>query len=117
MLWRIMLMGNYSVPGSNIIKYAEYPTSLKDIQQALNKLHQFSKLTCDIETYSLKHYDSGLGSITFCWNQNEGIAFKIDPDKETKNQEVRHLLKEFFESYSGTLIFHNITFDAYILTY
>ena len=109
--------GNYSVPGSNIIKYAEYPTSLEDIQQALNKLHQFSELTCDIETYSLKHYDSGLGSITFCWNQNQGIAFKIDSDKETKNQEVRQLLKEFFESYSGTLIFHNITFDAYILTY
>lgn len=109
--------GNYSVPGSNIIKYAEYPDTYEAIQVVLATLHNYKKLTCDIETYSLKHYDSGLGSITFCWNQNEGIAFKIDPDKENKNQEVRQLLKEFFESYSGTLIFHNITFDAYILTY
>lgn len=109
--------GTYSIPGSNIIKYAEYPSTPEDIQVALATLHNYKKLTCDIETYSLKHYDSGLGSITFCWNQNEGIAFKIDPDKETKNQEVRKLLKEFFETYSGTLIFHNITFDAYILTY
>ena len=109
--------GKYSVPGSNIIKYAEYPSSLEDIADALNKLHQFSKLTCDIETYSLKHYDSGIGSITFCWNQNQGIAFKVDSDRESQNQEVRELLRQFFESYTGTLIFHNITFDAYILTY
>lgn len=109
--------GKYSVPGSNIIEHAKYPSSLEDIANALNKLHQFSKLTCDIETYSLKHYDSGIGSITFCWNQHQGIAFKVDSDRESQNQEVRELLRNFFENYTGTLIFHNITFDAYILTY
>jgi DNA polymerase-1 len=33
------------------------------------------------------------------------------------NRRVRDLLKQFFLSYTGTLIYHNITYDAKILTY
>ncbi len=109
------ILGDYVAPGTGIIKHSEYPSNIVSIRQALSKLHQYSKLTCDIETWSLKHYDAGLVSITFCWNQNEGIAFLIDklPEKDL----IRQALKEFFESYKGTLIFHNISFDAYVLTY
>ena len=74
-------------------------------------------LTCDIETYSLKHVDAGLGSICFCWDKHSGCAFKIDKSSDSKNQEVRDLLKEFFINYKGTLIFHNIAFDVTVLIY
>lgn len=107
----------YTEPGTNIIKYEEYPDTPIKIKASLNKLLSYPALTCDIETFSLRHTEAGLGSICFCWNEHEGIAFKIDKDNLTKNQDKRLVLKEFFDNYQGTLIFHNIAFDVTVLIY
>lgn len=109
--------GKYCSPGSNIIKDEYYPSTIKDIAVLLKSLANRPILTCDIETYSLKHVDAGLGSICFCWDKHSGCAFKIDKSSDSKNQEVRDLLKEFFINYKGTLIFHNIAFDVTVLIY
>ena len=109
--------GKYCSPGSNIIKDEYYPSTAKDIAVLLKSLANRPILTCDIETYSLKHVDAGLGSICFCWDKHSGCAFKIDKSSDSKNQEVRDLLKEFFINYKGTLIFHNIAFDVTVLIY
>lgn len=109
--------GKYCSPGSNIIKDEYYPSTTKDIAILLKSLANRPILTCDIETYSLKHVDAGLGSICFCWDKHSGCAFKIDKSSDSKNQEVRDLLKEFFINYKGTLIFHNIAFDVTVLIY
>ena len=109
--------GLYKEPGSSIIKTGIYPSSIDEINTVLDSLYKCEKLTCDIETWSLKHYDAGIASITFCWNEHEGTSFCVDYSQTQRNEEVRNLLREFFENYKGTLIFHNITFDMYILTY
>lgn len=109
--------GSYSSPGSDIIKDEYYPCSVSEIASMLNSLANRPILTCDIETYSLKHVEAGLGSICFCWDKHSGCAFKIDKDQSSKNQEVRELLKQFFINYQGTLIFHNIAFDVTVLIY
>lgn len=122
--------GSYTDPGDSIIKKAAYPTSLKDIEAWLQRLLDMKvPLTCDIEGFSLKHFDSGLGSITFCWNQHEGISFPIDFREPTgpllpghnwerwRNEEVRGLLKNFFRKFKQKMIWHNITFDVYVLVY
>lgn len=109
--------GKYCSPGSNIIKDEYYPSTTKDIAVLLKSLANRPILTCDIETYSLKHVDAGLGSICFCWDKHSGCAFKIDKSSDSKNQEVRDLLKEFFINYKGTLVFHNIAFDVTVLIY
>ena len=109
--------GHYKEPGKSIINTAIFPQNASEIEIVLDSLHHCDKLTCDIETWSLKHYDAGITSITFCWNEHEGTAFRVDFSKNQRNEEVRELLREFFEEYKGTLIFHNITFDMYILTY
>ena len=109
--------GKYCSPGSNIIKDEYYPSTTKDIAVLLKSLANRPILTCDIETYSLKHVDAGLGSICFCWDKHSGCAFKIDKSSDSKNQEVRDLLKGFFINYKGTLIFHNIAFDVTVLIY
>lgn len=109
--------GKYCSPGSNIIKDEYYPSTTKDIAVLLKSLANRPILTCDIETYSLKHVDAGLGSICFCWDKHSGCAFKIDKSSDSKNQEVRDLLREFFINYKGTLIFHNIAFDVTVLIY
>ena len=111
------LDGSYSDPGKNIIKTQVYPSSPTEIATVLDSLHSTNKLTCDIETWSLKHYDSGIATITFCWNEHEGTAFSVDFSQNQRNEEIRSLLRSFFESYKGTLIFHNITYDMYILVY
>ena len=110
--------GSYTEPGKNIIHSAVYPSSVEEIKSTLDMLLTMDKpLACDIETYSLKHPDAGLASICFCWDEHNGCAFKIDVDKTTKNEPVRELLRWFFENYKNTLLFHNISYDAYILTY
>lgn len=133
--------GQYVPLGSDVLRNVSYPETLDDIRKALGQLHQYDAITSDIEAFSLKHYDSGLGTISFSWNQHEGIAFLVDyvpcapyevqiwdkKDKKYKtriaygrqcvNREVRQLLREFLESYKGNIKWHNISYDAYILIY
>jgi len=116
--------GDDSKVGSNIIKFEEYPKTNSEIISWLDKLYLMDcDLTCDIESYSLKHFSAGLGTITFCWNAHEGIAFPIDfvvsaeDGYRIKNTEVRAALKVFFEKFSRKMIYHNICFDVYIMIY
>lgn len=113
------IKGTYQDPGKNIIHSAYYPYPYKEIKVWLEKLVQDNNpLTCDIETFSLKHYDAGIGTITFCWNKHEGIAFAVDNHKsKEKNEPVRQLLRWFFENFKNKLIFHNIAFDVSVLIY
>lgn len=107
--------GAYNTPGSDIIKFSEYPSDPLEIELWLSKLLDYPALTCDTETFSLKHHTSGIGTITFCWNKHEGIAFPVDLGPDGKR--VRKALLEFFLTYKGRLIYHNAAFDIYILIY
>jgi DNA polymerase I len=121
---------SYSGLGNNIIKKAEYPQSLEEIAAALEKLHQYPELSCDIETFSLKFDKAGIATITFCWSKHKGIAFACDysayPNDASvdglygeylPNKQVQVLLRKFFETYAGTLKFHKANFDVGVLVY
>lgn len=113
------LRQSYVAPGSDIIKFAEYPVTIPDIKKWLDQfIASGVDLTVDIETYGLKHYHAGLGTITFCWNKHEGIAFRVDHLRE-KNEavRVRELLRHFFRHWKGKAIYHNISFDVTVLIY
>ena len=120
------LKGDKTPIGQSIIKFEEYPMTPDDILAWLDKLYEMDcDLTCDIEGFSLKHYDAGIGTITFCWTENEGIAFPIDyvTDPATglgmqiKNVRIRKALKKFFQVFRRKMIYHNICYDAYVLVY
>ena len=111
------MVGSYIDPGHTIIKYADYPTTVDNIRKWLLKLLKYPALSCDIEAFSLKHFSAGIGTITFCWNQEEGIAFPVDFLGEEEQAEVREMLREFFEAYEGTMLYHNISYDVYVLIY
>ncbi len=110
------LEGKYKPPGDNIVKFAGYLDKLEDIDKWLDNLIAMDcPLTCDIEAFSLKHHTAGIGSITFCWNQHEGIAFLVDyipiegateAPFGTKgyNKEVRALLLNFFQRMKHKII-------------
>ncbi|UYF10894.1 DNA polymerase [Vibrio phage 12VC501] len=118
-------LGNYQEIGTNIIKHAEYiPADPVRIKEALDRLHQYDSITCDTETFSLKHTKAGLGTIGFAWSENEGICIDIEHFARTRGVGVlKHrsiilnLLKEFFETYKGNVKYHNASYDIKILIY
>lgn len=108
--------------GSDIIHSASYPSTVSEKLAWLDRLIQMNcDLSCDIEGFSLKHYDAGIGTITFCWDQHNGIAFEVD-NTRTKAEDViiRQALKNFFYRFKAsgrTMIYHNICYDVYALIY
>ena len=140
------LNGSYEDPGCSIIKSESYPDSLADIENALNELHRYDQLTIDIEGFSLKFFECGIGTISFAWNRNEGIGFACDyrpitdahrqqSDKlcqvlgclsedmgkyhgiKVDNKAVKALIKNFLVTYQGKLTYHNGNFDMKVLIY
>ena len=109
------ITGSYTAPGTGIIHTAAYPTTVKDIRIWLDKLLCYGALTCDIEARSLKFYSCGVSTISFAWDEHNGIAFAVDRGSEPRK--VRALLKMFFTIYTGTLIYHNIGYDGKVLLY
>lgn len=110
------ITGKYTEPGKNIIHYSAYPRSVTEIKWWLEKLVLMDKpLSADIEGFSLKHYDAGIGTIAFAWSKHEGIAFPIDFTNQST--EIRSLLREFFISFKNKLIWHQINYDVYVLIY
>lgn len=109
----------YSHPGEHIIQFAEYPKTVAEIQAWLLKLLAMKKpLTCDIEGFSLKHYSAGIGTITFCWSEYEGIAFPVDYGLSPEDAKiVRGYLRDFFEAFNETITYHSIGFDVTVLIY
>lgn len=99
------IVGEYKELG-DVIEQAYYP-SQDDIEHTLSQLKQYPVLTCDIETTGLA-LGSKLFSIGFGISKTKGVAFKVENTKP---------LKALFESYHGTLIFHNATFDIKHLIY
>lgn len=125
-----IINGTYKGLGNNIIKGATYPTGAVAIEAALASLHQYERLSADIETASLDFDKAGIATITFCWNQHEGVAFACDyvpnpngQDAEgfyghlVPNAEIRKLLKDFFQTYQGFLIWHKSNYDLNIIIY
>ncbi|MCA1800134.1 MAG: hypothetical protein LC687_00630, partial [Actinobacteria bacterium] len=122
--------GNTSVTGKNIIKFSAYPDTEQEILDWLDKLLAMDcDLTCDIEGFSLKHYDAGIGTITFCWNEHEGIAFPVDwihakgsafeefYGVQFSNQRIKAALRDFFYAFKNKMIYHNISYDVYVMVY
>lgn len=108
--------GTYVDPGKDIIHHAEYIYDMDEIATALQRLLAEDRpLSSDIEAFSLKHHTAGIGTITFCWSQNEGLAFPVDLSDDPAW--VRMLLRDFFERFTNRLIWHNISYDVYVLIY
>ena len=110
------IQGTFQELGTNIIHSAHYPTTTRQIDKWLKKLHKCPTLTCDIETRSLKLNKAGIETIAFAWTEHNGIAFCVDRDNSTTvATEIKALLKSFFIAYSGELTYHNASFDILIL--
>lgn len=123
------IRGQYAEPGSGIIEFEAYPDTPEKIKAWLDQLLEMNKpLAIDIEAFGLKHYNAGIGTITFCWSKTQGIAFNVDYEpisgateapygRINRNDIVRNLLREFFIKYTQRQMYHNISYDVYVLIY
>ena len=112
------VQGTYQALGTGIIHSAHYPEGTQAIAEALQKLHQYPMLSCDIETRSLKFHEAGIETIAFAWDKHNGVAFRVDRNNTSEaSLEIKQLLKGFFTSYIGIVVYHNASFDVQILIY
>lgn len=118
--------GTYTDPGIGIINSTRYIASdVEAIKAELTKLLDYPKLTADIETFSLRHTKAKLGTIAFAWDKHNGIAIDIlhkestlgFPEWKQRHKPILDVLRWFFETYTGTLIWHNCTYDMKVLIY
>lgn len=111
-------LNKYQDPGASIIHKAWYPDTVADIGKALSEVMNWDAVTIDIEAFSLKVFNAGIGTITFCKNKHEGIAFPVKRNEGFTDQDVATIyvmLLSFFENYPGEKIFHNVGYDVKIL--
>jgi DNA polymerase-1 len=107
-------VGQYKDIGLDVVHSAVYPSTLDDIKDFLDSLHQYPVLTADIEALSLKFWEAGISSTAFAWDEHNGGAFLVD--RANKNR-IRVLLKQFFVAYKGKLIWHNMSYDVKVIIY
>lgn len=109
----------YEEPGHEVLKEAHYPQTVSEISDWLVRLLDMNKpLAIDIEGFSLKHHSAGIGTIAFAWDQHSGVAFPVDLlDRSDDARQVRTLLKNFFCNIQQRVLYHNISYDAYVLIY
>lgn len=115
--------------GASIIHSEYYPDNYEDIKAAIESLHQYDELTCDIEAFSLKFNEAGIGTISFAWDQHNGLAFCVDWEKnkhpsvlewyghQINNKPVKRLLTAFFREYKGKLTYHNASYDIKVMIF
>lgn len=108
--------GTYTALGTNIIHSEEYPENVLDIKVFLDSLLNQERLYVDIETFSLKLTETGLGTISFSLDEHNGGAFAVDLHP-TNPTIVREMLVDFFKQYKGHLVFHKSNFDVMVLIY
>lgn len=104
------VQGKVELFQDNILQNITYPDSLQEITNALQDLHQYPKLTCDVETMGLHLSQSRIVSIAFGSDVANGCSFTVALNPQEKK--IKTLLRDFFKTYQGTLIFHNATFDC-----
>lgn len=129
--------GRYQAPGTGIIHSARYPQGLQEVADALESLHQYPSLTCDIEAFSLDFDKAGIGTLAFAWDKHNGLAFACDYNADPANPcrlitmdpptlfegefdpdpAVRALIKEFLETYKGKITWHNAAYDVKVIVY
>jgi len=136
------MKGLYKVLGNGIIHSEYYPDTLGSIHAALDSLHQYEAISCDIEAFSLRFNEAGVATVAFAWDQHNGFAFACDysevwtaglflnPEAKMSNIDIaayhgfnkvnpaiRQLLRNFFESYKGRIRWHNAPYDVKVFIY
>ena len=107
---QLITVGLKAIAGTSqslLINSAEYGFFHGEDRELLDSLYQYPILAADIETTGLD-INAEIISIAFAWTKHDGIAIDLSINGI-------YYLKQFLETYKGTLLFHNGLFDAKLL--
>lgn len=107
--------GNYIDPGVGIAHSEKYAVTPSEAQELYKSLLDYPELTLDIESRSLEVTKAGIYTIGFAWDEHNGCCIAIDGS--SKPEEMRKLLREFFDQYQGKFIVHKANYDLPVLIY
>jgi len=81
--------------------------------EALKSIFNAPEIFMDIETTGLSWYDDRILTISFATNSTEAFCVAVDKQYHNESSEalIKNALKQFFEQYKGTQIWHNMAFD------
>lgn len=118
-----LVQGTYQDLGISIIDKYEFIhcDEYNKATKALESLIQLNQpISADIEAFSLKHFDAGIGTICFCTDESNGIVIACDLKKDSTrfyNKTMRKVLKHFFKKFNNKIIWHNCGYDITVLVY
>lgn len=82
------------------------------------------ELSLDLEAFSLKFYNAGIGTAAIAWSETEALTFNIDlrhnPELGAfvcRHKPAYEFLRSMLHEYKGKWIFHNASYDAKVLIY
>jgi len=107
---QLITVGLKAIAGTDttvLINSVEYGFFHGSDRELLDKLYQYPVLAADIETTGL-NINAEIISIAFAWTKHDGLAIDLSINGI-------YYLKQFLETYKGTLLFHNGLFDAKML--
>lgn len=103
------------------------PKTNDEIVEQLRFLMDQPEISCDIEAFSLRHEKAGIATISFSWNTTSAVVFPVDyvsgntdPNlhgTQVNNKELKEILKDFFTSYKGKVVWHGCTYDTKVIIY
>lgn len=104
------ILGGPGLFSKKALENGHYPESLSDISRILSQLKERPAVSIDIESYSLRVDRAKIATIAFGLDTKSAVAFSVGQDQHRKA-----LLKDFFMTYEGGMLFHNATFDVKVI--
>ena len=104
------ILGRPGLFSKKALEHVVFPETLSDIARILRQLKERPAVSVDIESYSLRVDRAKIATIAFGLDTKSAVAFPVGEDQHRKE-----LLKNFFMTYTGGLVFHNCTFDTKVI--
>jgi DNA polymerase-1 len=112
------ITGQRPMFANEVVTSLQCPSTIDEIKQALAELHKRPALTVDIESFSLRVDKARIATIAFGLDTKTAVAFTVYLHETIATEyqaAIEKLLREFFENYKGSLIFHNAPFDTKVI--
>lgn len=104
--------------GHNLKLKTRRLAKLDSIKSFLKSLNNFTRVSCDIEAFSLRVQNAGIGTIAFATDPKNACAFAVDLNRSpNKSRQIRKLLTRYFKKAEGKITFHNANYDVPVLIY
>lgn len=88
-----------------------YPKTDQEIEMALKQISSYDSLTCSVKSSENFFGNSNIDNISFAVKEEDGVSFSCTTNTSKK------ILRDFFESYEGTVMYYDMSKALRVLVY